>query len=158
MRFSESYFSNGLSGVTGSAIRDIFKLLGKPGMISFAGGNPSMRALEPEVIRGLSSEAIDRYGANILQYGGTEGLPDHVGANAVSVGRVAARVVRALVLRISRYIRPRALDEVGVIVDPVAVGIIRALYILKAEILRAVYMKMTVEHHYGSQNDHRTDA
>lgn len=64
-----------MKGISGSAIRDIFKLLGKPGMISFAGGNPSMRALEPEVIRDLSSEAIDRYGANILQYGGTEGLP-----------------------------------------------------------------------------------
>jgi len=64
-----------MKGITGSAIRDIFKLLGKPGMISFAGGNPSMRALEPEVIRALSSEAIDRYGANLLQYGGTEGLP-----------------------------------------------------------------------------------
>ena len=75
MRFTEEYFAKHMRGITGSAIRDIFKLLGKPGMISFAGGNPSMSALEPEVIRGLSSEAIDRYGANILQYGGTEGLP-----------------------------------------------------------------------------------
>ena len=75
MRFSEDYFSDGIAGVSGSAIRDIFKLLGKPGMISFAGGNPSMRALEPEVIKGIACEAIDRYGASILQYGGTEGLP-----------------------------------------------------------------------------------
>lgn len=75
MRFTEEYFATHMKGITGSAIRDIFKLLGKPGMISFAGGNPSMRALEPEVIRTLSSEAIDRYGANLLQYGGTEGLP-----------------------------------------------------------------------------------
>jgi len=75
LQFNESYFAEHMKGITGSAIRDIFKLLGKPGMISFAGGNPSMRALEPEVIRALSSEAIDRYGANLLQYGGTEGLP-----------------------------------------------------------------------------------
>lgn len=75
MRFTEDLFAAQMKGISGSAIRDIFKLLGKPGMISFAGGNPSMRALEPEVIRDLSSEAIDRYGANILQYGGTEGLP-----------------------------------------------------------------------------------
>ena len=75
LRFTEEYFAKHMKGITGSAIRDIFKLLGKPGMISFAGGNPSMNALEPEVIRSLSSEAIDRYGANILQYGGTEGLP-----------------------------------------------------------------------------------
>ncbi len=75
MRFTEDLFAAQMKGISGSAIRDIFKLLGKPGMISFAGGNPSMRALEPEVIRNLSSEAIDRYGANLLQYGGTEGLP-----------------------------------------------------------------------------------
>ena len=75
MRFSEEYFSKYIQGVTGSAIRDIFKLLGKPGMISFAGGNPSNRALEPEVVRGLTGEAIDRYGASILQYGPTDGLP-----------------------------------------------------------------------------------
>lgn len=74
MHFSEEYFAQHMKNVNGSAIRDIFKLLAKPGMISFAGGNPSMRALEPETIRSLSSEAIDRYGANILQYGGTEGL------------------------------------------------------------------------------------
>ena len=75
MRFSEEYFAKHMQGITGSAIRDIFKLLAKPGMISFAGGNPSMRALEPDVVRTLACEAIDRYGANILQYGATEGLP-----------------------------------------------------------------------------------
>ena len=74
MRFSEDLFSNGIRSVSGSAIRDIFKLLGKPDMISFAGGNPSMRALEPEVICQLSDAAIAKYGASILQYGGTEGL------------------------------------------------------------------------------------
>ena len=75
MRFTDEYFAAHMKGITGSAIRDIFKLLGKPGMISFAGGNPSMSALEPDVIGRLCSQAIDRYGANILQYGGTEGLP-----------------------------------------------------------------------------------
>ena len=75
MRFSEEYFAGQMKDITGSAIRDIFKLLGKPGMISFAGGNPSNSALEPEVVRGLACEAIDRYGTNALQYGGTEGLP-----------------------------------------------------------------------------------
>ena len=75
MRFSEDYFSNSIKDITGSAIRDIFKLLGKPGMISFAGGNPSNKALEPDIVRELAVEAIDRMGTSILQYGGTEGLP-----------------------------------------------------------------------------------
>ena len=75
MRFTEEYFAGQMKGITGSAIRDIFKLLGKPGMISFAGGNPSNNALEPDVVRNLACEAIDRYGTSALQYGGTEGLP-----------------------------------------------------------------------------------
>ena len=75
MRFTEEYFAEQMKGITGSAIRDIFKLLGRPGMVSFAGGNPSGRALEPELIRGLACEAIDRYGTAVLQYGGTDGIP-----------------------------------------------------------------------------------
>ena len=34
-------FARRFDNVTGSAIREIFKVLGRPGMISFAGGNPS---------------------------------------------------------------------------------------------------------------------
>lgn len=75
MRFTEEYFSRNIRDISGSAIRDIFKLLGKPGMISFAGGNPSNRALQPDVIKGIAAEAIDRFGGSILQYGATEGLP-----------------------------------------------------------------------------------
>ena len=75
MQFTEAYFAEQMKGITGSAIRDIFKLLGKPGMISFAGGNPSNRALEPERMRELVGEAIDRYGSALFQYGPTDGLP-----------------------------------------------------------------------------------
>ena len=75
MRFSEELFAKHMRPINGSAIRDIFKLLNKPGMISFAGGNPSDRALEPELISTLATEAIERYGTSILQYGGTEGMP-----------------------------------------------------------------------------------
>lgn len=75
MQFTEEYFSRNIRDITGSAIRDVFKLLGRPGIISFAGGNPSNRALEPDVIKGIAAEAIDRFGASILQYGPTEGLP-----------------------------------------------------------------------------------
>ena len=47
MKFTEDIFAPHMRPITGSAIREIFKLLGKPGMISFAGGNPSNAALEP---------------------------------------------------------------------------------------------------------------
>ena len=73
MEFTESYFAKHMSPITGSAIRDIFKLLGKPGMISFAGGNPSNAALEPEVIAPIAKEVIEKAGPAILQYGASEG-------------------------------------------------------------------------------------
>ena len=74
MQFSESLFAKHMAPISGSAIRDIFKLLGKPGMISFAGGNPSNQALEPEVIAPIAKEVIETVGAPILQYGATEGF------------------------------------------------------------------------------------
>jgi len=74
MKFSEAYFADHMRPLTGSAIREIFKLLAKPGMISFAGGNPSMTALEPDVISRLSCEVLDKYGATLLQYGATDGF------------------------------------------------------------------------------------
>lgn len=74
MLFSEELIAKQMQGITGSAIRDIFKYLGTPGLISLAGGNPSNTSFEPEVIKQIAAEAIDRYGTSTLQYGGTEGL------------------------------------------------------------------------------------
>lgn len=66
-------FASRFDGITGSAIRDIFKLLGRPGMISFAGGNPSSDALPDAECAELAREALLGDGKNILQYGATEG-------------------------------------------------------------------------------------
>ena len=74
MRFTEDRFAKHMRGITGSAIREVFKLLAKPGMISFAGGNPSNSALEPDVIARLSAQVLSKYGTTILQYGGTDGF------------------------------------------------------------------------------------
>ena len=65
--------SNRLKDINGSAIRDIFKLLGDPNIISFAGGNPASSALEPERIAAFAREALAENGVNLLQYGQTEG-------------------------------------------------------------------------------------
>ncbi|MEG1812228.1 MAG: PLP-dependent aminotransferase family protein [Clostridia bacterium] len=74
MEFSENMLSQHLRPINGSAIRAIFHLLGKPGMISFAGGNPAASALEPDVIAEISSEVLKQYGWVLLQYGATEGF------------------------------------------------------------------------------------
>lgn len=74
MKFSEEMFATHMRGITGSAIREIFKLLARPGMISFAGGNPSNTALEPDVIARLSTQVLEKYGTSLLQYGATDGF------------------------------------------------------------------------------------
>ena len=74
MQFTEEKFARHMRPINGSAIREIFKLLARPGMISFAGGNPSNSALEPEVISELAREVLDQYGTTLLQYGATDGF------------------------------------------------------------------------------------
>ncbi len=74
----EFQFAKRFDGVTGSAIREIFKVLGKPGMISFAGGNPSADALPDAACAELAREALLLDGKRILQYGATEGYPPFV--------------------------------------------------------------------------------
>ncbi|MDO5328074.1 MAG: PLP-dependent aminotransferase family protein, partial [Clostridia bacterium] len=60
-------------GISGSAIREIFKLLAVPGMISFAGGNPSVNALPDAQCAELAKELLLDKGKILLQYGATEG-------------------------------------------------------------------------------------
>ena len=59
--------------VTGSAIREIFKVIAQPGMISFAGGNPSLNALPDRQVSELAQYVMEKDGKAILQYGATEG-------------------------------------------------------------------------------------
>ena len=66
-------YAKRFDGVTGSAIRDIFKLLKNPEIISFAGGNPANSALEADVISQLAQEVLAQNGVQLLQYGQTEG-------------------------------------------------------------------------------------
>ncbi len=68
-------YADRFDGITGSAIRAIFKLLAQPGIISFAGGNPSSDALPNELCAELARDVLLQDGKNILQYGGTEGYP-----------------------------------------------------------------------------------
>jgi 2-aminoadipate transaminase len=67
-------FAKRLDNVTGSAIRAIFALIGQPGMISFAGGNPAPESFPSEDIAQISAELIRENGCHILQYGGTPGI------------------------------------------------------------------------------------
>ena len=71
-------YAGRFDGITGSAIRAIFKVLARPGIISFAGGNPSADALPNEQCAELARDVLLSDGKRILQYGGTEGYPPFV--------------------------------------------------------------------------------
>ena len=56
------HFAHRFDQVSGSAIREIFKVIAQPGMISFAGGNPAPDALPDDVVRKLCDEVIREKG------------------------------------------------------------------------------------------------
>ena len=66
-------FADRLHNVETSAIRELFKLLGKPGIISFAGGFPDSALFDVEGIRAATLAALDQDAGAALQYGATEG-------------------------------------------------------------------------------------
>jgi 2-aminoadipate transaminase len=67
-------FSNRIQGVTGEAITEIFDLLKKPEIISFAGGLPATETLPATEIDEICKRLFSRYAlADILQYGATRG-------------------------------------------------------------------------------------
>ena len=66
-------FADRLNNVETSAIRELFKLLGKPGIISFAGGFPDSALFDVDGIRAATLAALDQDAGAALQYGATEG-------------------------------------------------------------------------------------
>ena len=66
-------FADRLNQVETSAIRELFKLLGKPGIISFAGGFPDSAMFDVDGIREASQKALTEEPGAALQYGATEG-------------------------------------------------------------------------------------
>ena len=78
MDVSRLHFAHRYDSVSGSAIREIFKVIAQPGMISFAGGNPSPAALPDETVSRLAVQVLAEKGKQILQYGATEGYPSFV--------------------------------------------------------------------------------
>ncbi|PZO19813.1 MAG: aspartate aminotransferase [Burkholderiales bacterium] len=66
-------FATRLDNVETSAIRELFKLLGRPGIISFAGGFPDSALFDVEGIREAVNTALTEEPGAALQYGATEG-------------------------------------------------------------------------------------
>ena len=86
-------FADRLKSVETSAIRELFKLLGKPGIISFAGGFPDPAMFDVEGIREASAKALGEDAGVALQYGATEGfqpLREQLSAFMASKGATVA--------------------------------------------------------------------
>lgn len=66
-------YAHRMDGITGSAIRELFKLLSKGDIISFGGGNPSASSFPVEAIRDITAQLLAQNAEQLLQYGATEG-------------------------------------------------------------------------------------
>lgn len=73
MKLDAIRYAHRFDHISGSAIREIFKMIAKPGMISFAGGNPAKSALPDKQVAEIARQVLTQDGKAILQYGATEG-------------------------------------------------------------------------------------
>ncbi|AVT12502.1 PLP-dependent aminotransferase family protein [Paracidovorax avenae] len=106
------HFADRLNNVETSAIRELFKLLGKPGIISFAGGFPDSAMFDVEGIREASERALGEEPGAALQYGATEGynpLREQLSAFMASKGAQGVRPEDLIVTTGSQ----QALDLLG---------------------------------------------
>ena len=111
-------FADRLNNVETSAIRELFKLLGKPGIISFAGGFPDSALFDVDGIRQASLAALEQDAGAALQYGATEGygpLREQLAAFMAHKGVADVRAEQLIVTTGSQ----QALDLLGkVLINP----------------------------------------
>ena len=70
----ERLFSEDVHNFMRSPVREIFKKVDLNSIYSFAGGYPNACTFPLEDIKEISSRVLDRYGAQALQYGATQGV------------------------------------------------------------------------------------
>lgn len=74
-----------------NAIREILKVVNRPGMVSLAGGIPAPESFPLALMQELTTTVLQKYGATALQYDATEGftplraaLTDHLATKGVT--------------------------------------------------------------------------
>lgn len=118
-------FADRLNNVETSAIRELFKLLGKPGIISFAGGFPDSAMFDVDGIREAANKALAEEPGGALQYGATEGYNPLREQLAAFMGSKGVQVAPdGLIVTTGSQ---QALDLIGkTLVDPGAKVIVEA--------------------------------
>ena len=69
----QTALSTNVKGMKRSAIRELLKFLGTPGLISFSGGFPAPATFPVEELKDIIAKVMDTEAAFALQYGATEG-------------------------------------------------------------------------------------
>jgi 2-aminoadipate transaminase len=129
--------------MTSSAIRELLKMTGAPGLISFAGGLPAPEAFPLAEVQEASARVLRDQGRSALQYGPTEGygplrelLVRHMGRYGIEVGTenvlVTTGAQQALDLIGKLLINPG--DRVAT-EDPTYLGAIQAFTAYQARFL-----------------------
>lgn len=72
-RTPEALLSQRISAIAPSFIREILKVAGQPGVISFAGGLPDTRHFPVAALKAATLAVLDEEGGAALQYGPSEG-------------------------------------------------------------------------------------
>ncbi len=104
-------FATRLQNIETSAIRELFKLLGKPGIISFAGGFPDPALFDVEGIRQSTAAVLANNPGPVLQYGATEGYqPLREGISGFMKGKGATAAPDGLIVTTGSQ---QALDLIG---------------------------------------------
>ena len=80
-----------VAGLRSSAMRDLMSVIGRPEVISLAGGLPYTQAFPPDVLVELTAAVAADATAQALQYGPTEGLAE---AREAICGLLRARAYR----------------------------------------------------------------
>ena len=74
-------FAKRMDNIKASDIRELLKIIGQPGIISFAGGLPAPELFPVQEMKEAIDAVLDENGRTALQYGQTEGwkpLREHI--------------------------------------------------------------------------------
>jgi len=142
MKLDEIRYARRFDGITGSAIREIFRMIAVPGMISFAGGNPSPAALPDEQVAEIAQQVLRDNGKAILQYGATEGYAPFVESlkayAAEQIGREVPAVLPVTGSTQAMDLLCKAMIDPGdkiLVEDPTFLGNMQCMRLYQAELV-----------------------
>jgi len=72
----EDLFSERAANIKQSAVRDVFDISMRPGLVSLAGGSPYLQSLPLERLADTAASIIAKDGLTALQYGGGQGTEE----------------------------------------------------------------------------------